>query len=403
MQIRRCAIVYLEPREEVAFDLDLLLSGGDGLRRDLRWLALAPHRGEELEIDAAERELLGALGPAHWVDLDTLQAHSREALDRLLEEGLLIADVPDPDATPVLAQWRERDERLRGTHWHPLGATFHAFTRWADADAVVNMETSGTATAVDMRNTLGAPPPETTQRPDAGADLVLPRAPRTDFDALLARRATCRNWDASRTLPHALFAQVLERVFSVQAEVRVSDDTVFLKRTSPSGGGLHPLEAYLIVQNVEGVTPGLYHYRPREHAIAPLPAPGQALRDFLMDALAQQHWFADAHVVVLLASRADRTFWKYRQHAKGYRVLALEAGHFSQTLYLSATDVGLGAFITGGINEVVLEQGFDLDPMRDAVLALCGFGWRGEEMVTAELDPAGEVWRLPGEAGASAL
>ena len=52
--------VFLEPREEAGFDLDVLLSGGNGLRRDLRWLALAPHRGEELEIDAAERELLGA-------------------------------------------------------------------------------------------------------------------------------------------------------------------------------------------------------------------------------------------------------------------------------------------------------------------------------------------------------
>ena len=26
-------------------------------------------------------------------------------------------------------------------------------------------------------------------------------------------------------------------------------------------------------------------------------------------------------------------------------------------------------------------------------LAICGFGWRGEEMVTMELDPAGEIWR----------
>jgi putative peptide maturation dehydrogenase len=380
MQIRRCAIVYLEPREEVAFDLDVLLSGGDGLRRDLRWVALAPHRGEELAIDAVERELLGALGPTHWVDIDSLRDHPREAVQRLLDEGLLVADVQGRDNEPALAHWRERDDVLRDTHWHPLGATFHAFTRWADADAVVNQETSGTATAVDMRRTLGAPPPETTRRGDAGTGLALPRAQRTDFDALLARRTTCRNWDATRPLPHALFAHMLERVFAVQAEVRVCDDTVFLKRTSPSGGGLHPLEAYLVVQNVEGVAPGLYHYQPR---------------DFVMDALAQQHWFADAHAIVLLASRVDRTFWKYRQHAKGYRVVALEAGHFSQTLYLSATDLGLGAFITGGINEVVLEKAFGLDHVRDATLALCGFGWRGEEMVTADLDPAGEVWRLP--------
>jgi SagB-type dehydrogenase family enzyme len=108
--------------------------------------------------------------------------------------------------------------------------------------------------------------------------------------------------------------------------------------------------------------------------------------------VAQQHWFADAHVVVVLAPRFDRTFWKYRQHAKGYRVVALEAGHLSQTLYLAATDAGLGAFITGAINEKELEQAFGLDHVSQGALAVCGFGWRGEEMVTAELDPAGEVW-----------
>jgi putative peptide maturation dehydrogenase len=189
-----------------------------------------------------------------------------------------------------------------------------------------------------------------------------------------------------------LFAQLLERVFSAQSEVRVSDDTTFLKKTSPSGGGLHPVEAYLVVQHVEDVTPGLYHYQAREHALEPLPTPALPLRDFIMNAVAQQHWFADAHVLVLLAPRFDRTFWKYRNHAKGYRVVALEAGHLSQTLYLSATEAGLGAFITGAINEVFLEQAFGLDHVREGVLAICGFGWRGAEMVTMELDPAAVVW-----------
>lgn len=192
-----------------------------------------------------------------------------------------------------------------------------------------------------------------------------------------------------------MFARMLERVFAAHSEVRTCEDMAFYKKSSPSGGGLHPIEAYLVVQNVEGVAPGLYHYQARDHALEPMPTPPGALRDWVMDAVAQQHWFADAHVLVLLSPRFDRMFWKYRQHAKGYRVVTLEAGHFSQTLYLSATDLGLGAFITGGINDVVLEQAFGLDPVAQGTLALCGFGWRGDEMVNAELDPAGEVWRLP--------
>ena len=395
MRIRRCSILFLEPREETAFDLDVLLAGGDGLVRTRRWVALAPHIGEEVEVDAAERELLGLLSPQQWTDARTLDDTLQPALKRLLKTGLVIG------STKAHATHRVRDERLRDTHWHPLAATLHAFTRWDGADAVKNMQDSGTETAVSMRQVLGPPPVEAAARDEGARRLPLPRAARNDFDALLARRATCRNFDASRPLPHALFAQVLERVFAAQAQVRVTDDTVVLKKNSPSGGGLHPVEAYLVVQHVDGVAPGLYHYHATAHALEPLPWPGGddaspdagALREFVMQAVAQQHWFADAHVVVVLAPRFARTFWKYRAHAKAYRVIALEAGHLSQNLYLSATDAGLGAFITGAINEVFLERMFGLDPVCEGALAVCGFGWRADEMVTTEFDPAGAVWQ----------
>ncbi|QNP41857.1 putative peptide maturation dehydrogenase [Lysobacter solisilvae (ex Woo and Kim 2020)] len=392
MKVRRCAVVYVEPREEVGFDLQELLNGGDGLRRERRWVALAPHLGEEVELDADERELLGALGPSQWLDAKALAAHPPGAVQRLLKEGLLIGDGKRHAAQ------RARDEALRATYWHPLAATLHAFTRWSGVDAVQNMKDSGTETAVQMREVLGAPPTAAAHRGDGVAQLKLPRIEATDFDRLLARRATCRNFDPGRALPFDLFAQLLQRVFAAQAEVRISADTVFLKKNVPSGGGLHPIECYLVVQHVEGVAPGLYHYQAVDHALEPLPVPAGrdwrdgGLRGFLQDMVAQQHWFADAHVAVVLAPRFDRTFWKYRQHAKGYRVVALEAGHLSQTLYLSATEAGLGAFITGAINEKELERALGLDPVNQGALAVCGFGWRGEHMVTAELDPAGAVW-----------
>jgi len=395
MLIRRCAILFFETRETVRFDLGSLLQGGDGLVRSQRWIALAPHLGEEVEVDACERELLGTLSPTAWTDLSSAATGQQAAAASLLEKGLLIGEADAAVATRVAS----RDQRLRAAHWHPLAALLHAFTRWRGVDTVQNAKDSGTETAVSMREVLGAPPIEVEHRAAAAARLSLPRSTPNDFDRLLARRVTCRNFDASRSLPQALFAQMLERVFAAKAEVRVTGDTAFLKKSAPSGGGLHPMECYLIVQNVEGIARGLYHYHATSHALEPLPREdGQdwsadALRGFIMESVAQQHWFQDAHVLVLLSPRFDRTFWKYRQHAKGYRVIALEGGHLSQTLYLAATDAGLGAFITGAINEVHLEQAFGLDPIHQGALAICGFGWRAQEMVTAELDPNGEIWR----------
>lgn len=276
----------------------------------------------------------------------------------------------------------------------------HAFTRWDGVDAVQNMRDSGTETAVEMRKVLGPPPPEVARHSTAEEALVPLPAPKfTDFDALLARRVTCRNFDPERAVPLETFSHVLQRVFAAQGQMRVGDDLVFMKKSVPSGGGLHPIEAYLVVRHVEGLLPGLYHYRADRHALELLS--GEApTHEFVMEALGQQHWFSDAPVLIALVPRFDRTFWKYRQHAKSYRVVAMEAGHLSQTLYLAATDLGLGAFITGAINEKHLERALGLDTSAQGVLAICGFGWRADRMNTAELDPAGVIWSLAEQADA---
>jgi len=185
MRIRRCGVVYFEPREQVEFDLSLLLTGGDGLNRERRWLALAPHLGKEVEVGSDERELLGALSPGQWIEADSIDADA-ELLVRLLREGLIVSDAPEH------AAMRERDESLRRTYWHPLAATLHAFTRWSGVDTVQNQKDSGTETAVAMRQVLGAPPVEAARRVEDDARVHVCRASRRP------RSTTC-----SRAVPRA--------------------------------------------------------------------------------------------------------------------------------------------------------------------------------------------------------
>lgn len=395
ISIRRCAAVFLEPREEAGFDLQGLLSGEAGLRRSRRWLALAPHLEEEIEIDGDGRELLGAVSPELWIDPTALPAVLAETVETLLGNGLLISN------EARFAHHRERDEALRAAHWWSLAAVAHRHGRWHGVDGVAAMEESGLLTATGLRERFGPPPSEVAERPGASPSVRLSRSVPGGFDDLLARRATCRNFDTARPLPEPLFAQMLQRVFAAQAQVRVGEDTAFLKKTSPSGGGLHPTEAYLIVQNVQGIPPGLYHYHPVDHALEPLPAPTLPLAEFARLALAGQHWFAEAPVLAVLTPRFGRSFWKYRHHAKAYRALVLDSGHLSQTLYLAATESGLGAFVTSAINEVDIERGFGFDPLLEGPLAICGFGWRAATMDTAEFDPAGAVWEVPASRPAS--
>ena len=159
---------------------------------------------------------------------------------------------------------------------------------------------------------------------------------------------------------------------------------------------MHATEAYLLVQRVQGVPPGLYHYRPHEHALRPLPAPAMPLDDLARRALAGQWWFAQAPVLVIYAPRVARSYWKYRDHPKAYRALLMDVGHLSQTLCLSATDLGLGAFVTAAINEGELERAFGLAPLCDGPVAVGGFGWRAARQEIAEFDPVGKVWGCAG-------
>src|SRR6185295_20068833 len=116
---------------------------------------------------------------------------------------------------------------------------------------------------------------------------------------------------------------------------------VFLKKTSPSGGSLHGAEVYPIVMNVEGIERGVYHYSVRRHGLELLSR--EDPRAWLPAAASGQAWIADAAVAFLSTSLLDRMAWKY-QAPRALRAVLLDIGHLSQTLYLVATSLGLGAF-----------------------------------------------------------
>ena len=126
MQVCRCAIVALEPREKLEFNLGLVSAGGSGLRKVIDWIALAPHLGEEIVLGNDEVLVLGQVSPSRWTDFDELaKAHPRDALDSLLAKGLLVAEGSVAD---------RRDRVLRDTHWRSASAVMHYASRWRGVD-----------------------------------------------------------------------------------------------------------------------------------------------------------------------------------------------------------------------------------------------------------------------------
>ncbi|UHQ20565.1 putative peptide maturation dehydrogenase [Lysobacter sp. KIS68-7] len=389
MLVRRCAVLWLEPRETAEFELDALLSGGTGVVSQVQWFAHAPQLEDALVLEDEDVLLLGRLSPTDWVQAGLLRdAHGNARVDALLQLGLLVTD--DAGFSPQHAA----DERYRAQHWFGLSAIAHARSRWVGLDAAREVAEAGVDTAAGLVERYGTPPPVLHADFVQGDSHALPRVPHTAFDALLDRRSSCRNFDKASVLPMAAFSHVVERVFGARGQVKGTEVFDMVKKTSPSGGAMHATEAYFIVHRVEGLAPGLYHYNAIEHAMRPIAWEGtpEALEAFARLAVGGQDWFSDAPVQVALVPRFARNYWKYQNHPKAYRVAILDVGHLSQTLLLTATELGLGAFITAAINEIDIERAFGLTSFVESPIAVCGFGIRADRMTTPELDPNRTSW-----------
>jgi SagB-type dehydrogenase family enzyme len=128
-------------------------------------------------------------------------------------------------------------------------------------------------------------------------------------------------------------------------------------RAYPSSGALYAVEIYPVVLLVEGLTPGVYHYRATEHvleAVRPV-----ALRVIVEAALpVERAMTAGASVLFCLTGCFVRHERKYGEG--GYRMLVAEAGHVSQNLILAATAMSLNARPFGGVFDGLMNQALGL-------------------------------------------
>jgi putative peptide maturation dehydrogenase len=288
------------------------------------------------------------------------------------------------------ATLRERDRQLTESQWNLHAAGYHFMTQWAavefqgpDLQSRESIEEWADRRMVASQAFAaehGEPPgPFHTPRPGAPA-VALPAISRSDgLYGVLARRRTTRAFAQDVPMRLEDLATVLRYVFGTHglAVTRLGE---CIRRTSPSGGARHPVEVYPLIAHVEGIHPGFYHYDGQRHALTPISALGAAeVRSLATSFMTGQSYFGAAHVCFVLTARFSRSFWKYRGHDKGYAAILMDAAHLSQTLYLVATELGLGAFVTLAVNSRDIEARLDLDGYREGVVAMTGCGPRSAE------------------------
>ena len=132
-------------------------------------------------------------------------------------------------------------------------------------------------------------------------------------------------------------------------------------RTVPCGGARHPFETYLIVRQVEGLLPGVYHYLPMTHQLELLQAVEHRpeLKDLLERSLCGQGWAAKANVVFYWSFVPYRSEWRYGIYA--HRMVMADVGHVGENLYLACTALGLGTCGIGAYDQKLCDKTFQLD------------------------------------------
>jgi putative peptide maturation dehydrogenase len=342
-------------------------------------VALCILTGRRYQLSDDEWALLQGVSAREW---STCDPEAEGTIQSLLENGLLVCDGDDEP----LATLRERDENLLAAQWNGYAALFHYMTQWSgvgfveSGEAPVEVKARARTFARALLDVYGPPPGEFAEF-GSGPVVELPGIDREgDFYRVLAARRTTRAFDTATQMTLAELDTVLRYVFGCHGYGRNSADVVCIKRTSPSGGGLAPVEAYAIVSDVQDVTPGVYHYNGRDHTLVVQASKANTdNRTLATQLMCGQSYFGAAHVTFVLTARFYRNHWKYRRHQKSYPGILMDAAHLSQTLYLVAAELDLGAFVTLAINARDAESLLGLDGVNEGVIAMAGCGPRVED------------------------
>ena len=172
---------------------------------------------------------------------------------------------------------------------------------------------------------------------------------------LLRQRHSTRIFDDQRPVTLAELSRFLDYSVHVQSRwssrLDLGDDApmvAYAARPYPSGGGGWELELYLAVDKCDGLARGFYHYDAGGHALVPIGVRAHALDALLAGAEFAMGAPARPQILITITARFGRMSWKYSSIA--YALVLKDVGVLTQTLYLMATDMGLGGCAIGTVN-----------------------------------------------------
>lgn len=162
--------------------------------------------------------------------------------------------------------------------------------------------------------------------------------------------------------------QVSQLLWACQGITATDGDYLF--RAAPSAGALYPVETYTVINSVQDLESGIYHYAVREHALEQLQT-GNFGAQFARAAL-NQDMVRQAAVVFIWTAIFQRSKWKYGDRA--YRYIYLDAGHIAAQLSLAAVALGLGSCQIAALFDDEINALINVDGAKESVVYMSVVG-----------------------------
>ncbi|OJX05122.1 MAG: hypothetical protein BGO76_01660 [Caedibacter sp. 38-128] len=155
------------------------------------------------------------------------------------------------------------------------------------------------------------------------------------------------------------------------------------RKSSPSGGALHPVEAYIFVMNVKGVSSGTYHYNIAKHCLTLINK--QISYSDLKEMLCGQFFMEGCALGIFLVAHYDKV-WKKYSHSRSYKDVYLDAGHLSQTCLLNATAYNFRTWISAWFNDTKVSHYLKISGIDVAPLFFIALGHGDKKIIPQKLE-----------------
>jgi SagB-type dehydrogenase family enzyme len=191
----------------------------------------------------------------------------------------------------------------------------------------------------DQNRGIEAPPIQKPYPPEAKRiNLVKPgewkSTSRLSVDEAIARRRSRREFSSD---PMSL--DELSFILWATQGIRGNPTKVHALRTVPSAGCRHALETYIAAFRVEGLTKALYRYLPMSHQLTLL-GEKDGLEGLVAEAAAFQAFAGESAFTLIWTAIPYRMEWRYG--LASFKLIALDAGHVCQNLYLACETIKAG-------------------------------------------------------------